>query len=190
MITVMKMNDSIPNTTDLTALYRSGRASVDGFDAETLLAYVEGGLSDGHKASVAGKLASAPAARALLAMLTELQADSSALADAVAAERAGHHTINRRDQRHVVAPTARPRRITGWLGAVAASALAVIAIFAFHGSQKASDHQLASDSTTRGDQIFAMREDRIFKPEMGNIADVSRGAGSDRVFDSSFAKGG
>lgn len=190
MNTVMKMNDSIPNTTELTALYRSGRASVDGLDAETLLAYVEGGLSAEHKASVAERLASSPAARALLAMLTELQADSSALADVVAAERAGRHAIGRRDQRRVASPTARPRRVAGWLGAIAASALAVIAIFAFHGSQKASDHQLASDSAARGDHIFAMREDRIFKPEMGNMSAAGRGGSSDRVFDSSFAKGG
>ena len=186
----MNMNDSIPDNAELIALYRSGRASVDGLDAETLLAYAEGGLSAEHKASVAEKLASSPGARALLAMLTELHADSLALADSVATERAGHHVISRRDRRRVAIPIARPRRVAGWFGAIAASALAVIAIFAFHGSQKVSDHQLASDSAARGDQIFAMREDRIFKPEMGRVTDARGGAATDRVFDSSFAKGG
>lgn len=186
----MKMNNSIPGNAALTALYRSGRASVDGLDAETLLAYLDGGLSAERTAAVAEKLARSPAPRALLGMLTDLKVDSSALADAITAQRANHHAIGRRDHRHVVAPTARPRRVAAWFGAIAASAMAVIAIFAFHGSQKSSANPTASDSATRGDHIFAMREDRIFKPEMGNTVDASRSAGSDRVFDSSFTKGG
>ena len=186
----MNMNDSIPDNAELIALYSSGRASIDGLDSETLLAYSEGGLSAEHKASVAEKLASSPAARALLAMLAELRADSLALADGVAAERAGRHATSRRDQRRVAAPSARPRRVAGWFGAIAASALAVIAIFAFHGSQKASDHPLTSNSAARGDQIFAMREDRIFKPDMSRVTDARGRTAGDRVFDSSFAKGG
>lgn len=184
------MNNHIPANEELSALYRSSRATVDGFDAETLLAYLDGNLSVERRASVDRQLSDSAAARSLLAMLADLQPASATLADTVAEHRAARHSIARRDQRRVAAPTAHPRRVAGWLGAIAASALAVIAIFAFQGSQKSSDHHLASDSAVRGDQIFAMREDRIFKPEIGNAADASRSAGSDRVFDSSFTKGG
>ena len=184
------MNNHVPANEELSALYRSSRATVDGFDAETLLAYLDGGLSVERRANVDQQLSDSAAARSLLAMLADLQPASANLADNVAEHRAARHVIAQRSQRRVAAPAARPRRVAAWFSAVAASALAVIAIFAFNGSQKASDPQLASDVATRGDQIFAMREDRIFKPEMGNMADAGRNAGSDRVFDSSFAKGG
>lgn len=193
----MNTNQSMHGSADmhgsaeLTALYRSGRASVDGLDAETLLAYVDGGLSAERTAVVAELLERSPRARVLLALLVELQSDSSALADGVASERAGRHAIAQRANRRVAAaPVARSRRVAGWLGAIAASALAVIAIFAFHGSQQSSTHSVASDSAARGDQIFAMRDDRIFKPELGSLPRTTGSDGNDRLFDSSFTKGG
>ncbi len=184
------MNNHIPANEELSALYRSSRATVGGFDAETLLAYLDGDLSVERRATVDSQLSDSAAARSLLAMLAELQPASAALADNVAEHRAARHSIAQRGQRRVAARAARPRRVAAWFGAIAASALAVIAIFAFHGSQKAADHQLASESAARGDQIFAMREDRIFAPEMGGSSGARHNAGDDRVFDSSFTKGG
>ncbi|MFZ2235329.1 MAG: hypothetical protein WBP11_00305 [Dokdonella sp.] len=184
------MNNHIPANEELSALYRSSRATVGGFDAETLLAYLDGGLSLERRADIDQQLSDSDAARSLLAMLAELQPASATLADHVAEHRADRHAIAQRSQRRVAAPSARPRRVAAWFSAVAASALAVIAIFAFHGSQKATDHKLASDSAARGDQIFAMREDRIFSPDMGGTARSAAAGGSDRVFDSSFTKGG
>lgn len=184
------MNNHIPATEKLTALYRSSRATVGGFDAETLLAYLDGDLAVERRASVDQQLADSATARALLEMLTELQPASATLAANVAEHRASRHAIAQRNQRRVAAPSARPRRVAAWFGAVAASALAVIAIFAFHGSQTAADHQLASESASRGDQIFAMSEDRIFAPEMSGTARSPSAGAADRVFDSSFTKGG
>lgn len=184
------MNNHIPANEELSALYRSSRATVGGFDAETLLAYLDGNLSVERRAHVDQQLSNSAAARSLLAMLAELQPASATLADSVAEHRAGRHAIPQRNQRHVAAQSSRSRRVAAWFGAVAASALAVIAIFAFHGSQKAADQQLTSESAARGDQIFAMREDRIFAPDMSGVARSSAASGSDRVFDSSFTKGG
>ncbi|MEO7916673.1 MAG: hypothetical protein ABIR16_03440, partial [Dokdonella sp.] len=136
------------------------------------------------------KLAASPAAQALVAMLTELQPESVALAENVSERRVLRHGISRRQPHRSAAPAARPRRrVAHWLGAVAASALAVIAIFAFHGAQQSSGDQMAVETSNRSDQIFAMREDRIFKPTLGN-PEEARGGGDDRVFDSSFTKGG
>lgn len=184
------MNNHIPANEELSSLYRSSLATVGGFDAETLLAYLDGGLSVERRANVDQQLADSVAARSLLAMLTELKPASAALADNIAEHRAARHSIAQRNQRRVAAPAARPRRVAAWFGAIAASALAVIAIFAFQGGQKSSDRQMASDMSARSDQIFAMREDRIFAPEMGGTARSAAAVGSDRVFDSSFAKGG
>ncbi len=186
------MNNNIPANQELTALYRSSRSTVDGLDAETLLAFLDGNLSAERRANVELRLANSAVARSLLAMLVELQPASATLADNVAEHRAARHAIAQRSQRRVAAPASRPRRVAAWFGAVAASALAVIAIFAFHGGQQSPDQSLASgtDVTVRSDQIFAMREDRIFSPEMGGAALSTTATGSDRVFDSSFAKGG
>ncbi len=184
------MNNHIPANEELSALYRCTRATVGGFDAETLVAYLDGDLCVERRASVDRQLSDSAAARSLIAMLTELQPASATLADNVAEHRAARHAIAQRNQRRVSAPSARPRRVAVWFGAVAASALAVIAIFAFHGSQTAADHQFASESAARGDQIFAMREDRIFAPQMDGSSGASRNNSSDRVFDSSFTKGG
>lgn len=186
----IEMNNHIPANEELSALYRSSRATVGGFDAETLLAYLDGDLSAERRAQVDQHLPESAAARSLLALLADLQPASATLADNVAQHRAVRHAISQRSQRRAAAPAARPRRMGTWLGAVAASALAVIAIFAFHGSQKSADHQVASDSASRGDQIFAMREDRIFSPEMGGTDRSTSAVGTDRVFDSSFTKGG
>lgn len=185
-----EMNNHIPANEELSALYRSSRATVGGFDAETLLAYLDGDLSIDRRAQVDRQLSDSAAARSLLAMLAELRPASETLAGNVAEHRIGRHAIAQRSPRRTAEPAARPRRVGTWLGAVAASALAVIAIFAFHGSQNAAEHQVASDSPSRGDQIFAMREDRIFSPEMDGTARSTSAAGSDRVFDSSFTKGG
>lgn len=185
-----ELNNHIPANEELSALYRSSRATVGGFDAETLLAYLDGDLSAERRANVDRQLSGSATARSLLAMLAELQPASATLADNVAELRAGRHDIAQRSQRRSAAPAARPRRVATWLGAVAASALAVIAIFAFQGSQRAADHQLASESAARGDQIFAMREDRIFSPQMGGTAGSTTTTASDRVFDSNFTKGG
>ena len=184
------MNNHIPANEKLTALYRSSRATVSGFDAETLLAYLDGNLSAERRVGVDQQLPDSPAARSLVSMLAELQPASAALAGNVAKHRAARHALAQRSPRRVVAPAARPRRVAAWFSAVTASALAVIAIFAFHGSEKAADHQLALENAARGDQIFAMREDRIFAPELRVAVRSEAAVGSDRVFDSSFTKDG
>lgn len=175
------MNDRTDN--ELIDLYRAGRASVGGLDAETLLAWVEGSLPAERLDQVAAQLAASPSASALVAMLAELDSDSIALAQAAGERRIGRHDLGRRDQRRVAA--APQRRVARWTRSIAAAAVVAVALFAFHGTRQPAEPQGAVQS----DRIFSMQDDRIFDWTTANRA-AAAGTDGDRVFHSSFAKGG
>lgn len=176
---------------DLIAMYRAGRATFDGLDGDTLVAYAAGNLSSEQHSSVASSLAGSPAATALVAMLAELQSDSDALAAAASRRQVAGHALGRREQRRSAATAPRRRRAPRWMASLAACALAVVAVFAFNAARQPAGHDadVVSESAAHSDRIFSMRDDRIFNWTLESAGQPASAA-DDRMFRSSFNKGG
>lgn len=176
------MHDDIATSKALSDLYRSSRPHIDGLDAETLAAFVDGHLDAARHAGIAARIDASPQARAIVATLRDLAGDVQQIAASIDDRRGQRHALGHRDTRRAAAavPT---RRWVRWTGAMAACAMVAVAVVAFNGAHRSNDLPASPEN----DRIFSMQDDRIFhwtpQPAGAGVAEP------DRVFDSSFAGG-
>ncbi len=146
--------------------------------------------------ALARELAMAPEGPAIASLLSGLQAESAALAQAVNATRSrAAHPLRRSATAHVAARHAfgarrTPIRRLGWAGGIAAGLAVALGVANWHGqdAQRWNDVAATARSMPAPDRIFTSR-DRIFAAN--DEAHGAAGHGTvDVLFRGSFAAGG